>query len=122
MMAEDARFRETIAVKENHVKRLQSLLRTWSTTTISERLEFGDYYTQEDVQETLQRQTQTMGELRCALNCLKYEVETVRRRISLTWEKMETVEKTEEGSVGRGKEVYMIAGGSNENRMQVDSC
>ena len=122
MMAEDARFTETIAVKENHIKRLQRLLRTWSTTAISERLKFGDYYTQDDVKETLQRQTQTMGELRSALNCLKYEVETVRRRISLTWEKIENVEKTEEGSVGQGKEVYMIAGESNENKMQVDSC
>ena len=120
-MAEDARFRETIAVKEKHVRRLQNLLHTWSTTTVSERREFGDYYTQEDIQETLQLQTQTMGELRGALNCLKTDVETVRRLISLTWENIEQVEKNEQQSLGREDEVYMVAGGSNDNRMHVDS-
>ena len=121
MIAEDARLRETISVKEKHVMRLQNLLHTWSATTPAERREFGDYYTEEDVKETLQRQTQTMAELRSTLNCLKYEVETVRLRISLTWEMIELVEKSEEGLVGRGKNLFMTAGGSHDTNMQVDN-
>ena len=111
MLAEDARVKETIPVKQKHVERLQNLLQSWSTTTVSERQEFGDYYTLEDIKETLQRQTRTMGELKGALNCLKADVETLRCLISLTWEKIELVEKSEERSVGRRNEVCMIAGG-----------
>ena len=76
MMAEDARVKETIAVKKKHVERLQNLLQSWSTTAVSVRQEFGDYYTLEDIKETLQRQTRTIGELRGALNCLKTDLET----------------------------------------------
>lgn len=121
MMAQDVRFRETIAVKERHITRLKNLLHTWSTTTVSERREFGDYYAQEDIVETLQRQTRTAAELRGALNCLKYELETVRVRISRTWEIIERAEKTEKGPVVKGRQVCMTAGESNENSMQIDS-
>lgn len=121
MMAEDARFRETIAVKEKHVRKLQNLLQTWSATTLSERRRFGDYYTQEDIRETLQRQMKTMRELRATLNCLKYEVETLRRRISSTWEMIERVETKEKEPVCRGDDSYMMARGNNDNSMQVDT-
>ena len=120
MMAEDARFRETIVVKETHVRILENLLDTWSTTTVAERREVGDYYTQEDVKDTLQRQKQAIGKLRSTLHCLEYEVETVRRRISLTWEMFELAERNEGGLAGRRDGFYMVAGGSNEHRMQFD--
>ena len=61
-----------------------------------------------------------MGELKGALNCLKTDLETARCLISLTWEKIELVEKNERRLVGRRSEVSMIAGGSNDNIMQVD--
>ena len=121
MVAEDARFRETVAVKERHIGRLKNLLHTWSITTVSDRREYGDYYTQEDIKQTLQRQIQTMGEIRGVLNCLKYEVETLRLRISDTWEMIEQLEKNEEQPVGRGKDFDMVTGKSNEHSMQIDS-
>ena len=55
MMADQAKLTETIAVKQKHIAQLQDILQRWPTTTLTERREFGEYYTEEDIKVTLQQ-------------------------------------------------------------------
>ena len=64
MIAEREWTTETMAMKAAHINEMQQALNSWETTTTDERRKFGDYYDQEDIEETLLGQTTLLKKMR----------------------------------------------------------
>ena len=92
MIAERERVTEAIAMKEEHIKTLEHVLHGWATATMADRCQFGDYSTEEAIQHTLLTQTESLPPLQGSHNALGYEIETVKLRMCMAWETIETAE------------------------------
>lgn len=102
MIAEREWTTETMAMKAAHINEMQQALNSWETTTTDERRKFGDYYDQEDIEETLLGQTTLLKKMRGCHNRLGHDIEVGRLRISMIWESIEAAkEKDKEALVSR---------------------
>ena len=93
MIAEKEWTTETIDMKAAHIHAMQEVLKSWATTTNTERRRFGDYYTQEDIEETLLGQAKLLKEMKGSHNRLGYEIEVGRLRVSMIWELIEAAKQ-----------------------------
>ena len=89
LIAERERVTEAITMKENHIKALEGVLNKWAAATNADRSQFGDYSSEEALQNALLTQTNALPPLQGSHAILGYEIETVKLQMCTAWETIE---------------------------------